>query len=55
MRKQEGIAIGLDGSPLDNAVATVQLEFTNGTKCDLKDQYRASTVELLCGSQLGYK
>ena len=55
VRKQEGISIGLDGTKKNNTMATVQFELTDGTSCDLKNLSRASTVELLCGKQLGYK
>lgn len=55
VHKQEGVAIGLTGKLVNNSMATVSMDFSNGTSCDLKDTSRASRVDLICGEALGHK
>lgn len=55
IHRQEGMAVDLVGKKMNNSVASVHLDYSNGTACDLKDTTRSSRVELLCGAAFGYK
>ena len=55
IHRQEGMAVDLVGRKMNNSVASVHLDYSNGTACDLKDTTRSSRVELLCGAAFGYK
>lgn len=53
--RQEGMAIDLLGKKVDTSKASVHLDYSNGTACDLKDTLRSSRVELMCGADFGFK
>jgi hypothetical protein len=53
--QEEGMAIDLVGKKKNNSMASVLLDYSNGTACDLKDATRSSRVELICGAGLGYQ